>query len=286
MSDEIRALHESAGSRGLTFINEVGLDPGLDHLLAHDLIESFRESEHATGDYQHRFRSYCGGFPSVPNDFRYKFSWSPVGVLKALKSPARSVHDGTVQHTDRPWKSLTEYAAPIASGERFQAYPNRDSIPFIEQYRFPAEWNVAQFVRGTLRLSGWADAWGDIFNTIDRLKSDESEAVLKSMSDELWQKHAYQPGEADRVVLCVEHEVLRGNETVWHRSYCIDEVGNERGSAMGRLVSLTVSIAVLSIVANELPAGVLAATSDRTLARAWIDQLRSLGETIVLTNHA
>ena len=285
VSDEMRACHQAAQAKGLTFINEVGLDPGLDHLLAHDLVESFKGSAHATGDFQPHFRSYCGGFPSLPNDFKYKFSWSPVGVLKALKSPASWMQDGEVQHTDRPWKALTEYPAPIASGERFQAYPNRDSIPFIKQYQFPEGWRVAEFVRGTLRLDGWAEAWRDIFATIDKLEVDETESVLKAMSDELWQKHSYQADEVDRVVLCVELEVKNGDQTIWHQSYSVDETGNANGSAMARLVSLTVTLAVQSIIAKELPAGVLAAVSDRDLVRSWITKLRSMGESIDLTDH-
>lgn len=285
ISDEMRACHEAADSKGLTFINEVGLDPGLDHLLAHDLIESFKDTEHAAGEHQHYFRSYCGGFPSIPNDFKYKFSWSPVGVLKALKSHASWMEDGRVLHTDSPWKSLAEYAAPTASGERFQAYPNRDSIPFIKQYHFPNHWNVVEFVRGTLRLEGWAEAWRDIFTIIDSLKADEAETVLKEMSDELWQKHSYQPDEVDRVVLCVEHEVKSDEHTIWHRSYLVDEQGNENGSAMARLVSLTLSLAVQSIIARQLPTGVLAAVSDRDLVRSWIGELRSMGESIDLADH-
>lgn len=282
VAEDMRALHADAKAKGLTLINEVGLDPGLDHLLAHDLIETFKESEHATGNYQHYFRSYCGGFPSIPNDFKYKFSWSPVGVLKALKSPASWVQDNAVQHTDRPWKALTQYATPTANSERFQAYPNRDSIPFIRQYHLPEHWQIAQFVRGTLRLEGWAEAWQDIFTTIDNLHDDDAQVVLKQLSDKLWQEHAYQPGEADRVVLCVEHEVKDGDQTLWHKSYTVDEVGNERGPAMGRLVSLTVSLAVQAILAGQLPAGVLAATSDRQLVRDWIASLCSMGESIRL----
>jgi saccharopine dehydrogenase (NADP+, L-glutamate forming) len=153
------------------------------------------------------------------------------------------------------------------------------------QYHFPDSWTVAEFVRGTLRLEGWAEAWRDIFTTIDTLKADEAETALKEMSVELWQKHSYQAEEVDRVVLCVEHEVRNGDRTIWHRSYSADEVGNERGSAMARLVSLTVSLAVQSILAKELPAGVLAGISDRKLVRAWIDELRSMGESIRLTDH-
>ena len=195
------------------------------------------------------------------------------------------MQSGEVRNTDRPWKALSEYAAPIASGERFQAYPNRDSIPFIQQYHFPEHWTVAEFVRGTLRLEGWAEAWGDIFETIDLLKPEESEPVLKALSDELWEKHSYQPGEPDRVVLCVEHEVKDTDQTVWHQSYSVDEIGNERGSAMARLVSQTVSLAVQSLVDGQLPAGVLAATSDRKRVQDWIDGLRSMGEGIHLTDH-
>ena len=136
-----------------------------------------------------------------------------------------------------------------------------------------------------MRLEGWSDAWSDIFDTIDNLKPETAEAVLKEKSDELWDNYSYKPGEADRVVLCVEHEVKDGDQTIWHKSYSLDEIGNENGSAMARLVSLTVSLAVQSILAKELPAGVLPAVSDRTLVRSWIDKLRSMGETISLTDH-
>ena len=66
---------------------------------------------------------------------------------------------------------------------------------------------------GDLRLEGWAEAWRDIFTTIDNLEANEAETVLKAMSDELWRKHSYHPDELDRVVLCVEHEVREGDRT-------------------------------------------------------------------------
>ena len=102
VSEEMRGLSEAAETQGLTFINEVGLDPSLDHLLAHELIESFKEGTPVSGESLHYFRSYCGGFPNVPNDFKYKFSWSPVGVLKVLKSPARWMEGGETRETNRP----------------------------------------------------------------------------------------------------------------------------------------------------------------------------------------
>ena len=86
-------------------------------------------------------------------------------------------------------------------------------------------------------------------------------------------------------MLCVEHEVKDGERTIWHQSYFVDEAGNEKGSAMARLVSLPVSLAVETILAKGLPAGVLAATSDRKLVRTWIDELRSIGESIEHHDH-
>ena len=285
VSDEMRNLHHSAKSKQLTFINEIGLDPGLDHLLAHDLIERFKNSDLADGDYQHSFRSYCGGFPMVPDDFKYKFSWSPVGVLKALNAHASWIVDSTVRNSNSPWRALSRYSVPALDGEEFQAYPNRDSIPFLRQYHIPESWKISEFVRGTLRLDGWAEAWADIFQAIDSTPLEKTEIVLQEMSNELWKKHAYQPSEADRVVLSVEHEVKQGDKTVWHHSYHIDETGNERGSAMARLVSLPVSLAIESILEGALPAGILAASDDAQQIHQWLDTLRSLGEVIQHTEH-
>lgn len=285
VSEEMRDLHHAAEAKGLTFINEIGLDPGLDHLLAHDLIDRFKNSGLAEEEQQHSFRSYCGGFPSVPNDFKYKFSWSPVGVLKALNADASWILDGSVRHTTNPWQALSRYTAPASSAEEFLAYPNRNSVPFLQQYQIPSSWKVSEFVRGTLRLDGWAEAWSDIFKTIEEVSPDETESVLQEMSKELWAKHAYQPGEADRVVLSVEHEVKNGPKTVWHQSYLIDETGDDRGSAMARLVSLPVSLAVESLLNGDLPAGVVAASDDPQRIHDWLDQLRSLGEVIKHSDH-
>ena len=178
VSDEMRGLDAAAAGKGLTFLNEVGLDPGLDHLLAHDVIESFKASDLAdrAGELTHSIRSYCGGFPKSPNEFRYKFSWSPVGVLRALKTPASWIEDGETKHTPRPWTALSEYHAPIPGRERFQAYPNRDSIPFIQQYHIPEDWPLGEFVRGTLRLDGWAVAWKEVFATIEDAPSEATAA--------------------------------------------------------------------------------------------------------------
>ena len=279
---EITALGDLAKQKGLCVVNEVGLDPGIDHLMAHALVHDYKHSEQYDPANTILFRSYCGGFPSIPNDFRYKFSWSPLGVLKALKSPSRSIRHGQTVDVQRPWHAITDYVARLPGGKQeiFQAYPNRDAIPFMAVYNFDPAWDVHEFVRGTLRLNGWSEAWKSIFNEIESLKGEAGEQRLKEMSDELWQTQSYDPGEPDRVVLCVELEARKNDRPVWHQGYSIDALGNEKGTAMARLVSLTVSLAIEAVAAGEIKPGVTAAPSDHTIVQRWLDMLSELGEHI------
>ena len=286
VSPEMRELDARGKDAGLCLVNEVGLDPGLDHLLAHLLMADYSQSSAFDKSNAHAFRSYCGGFPKTPNDFRYKFSWSPLGVLKALKSPARSIKGGEVVDTLRPWHAITSYNARLPGGEEsFQAYPNRDSTPFMAEYGFGDDWNVQEFVRGTLRLDGWSDAWADVFAEIETLEGAAGDARLEEMSDQFWKAHSYDEGEPDRVVLCVELEVTKDGSPVWHKSYALDSAGDDNGSAMARLVSVPVSMAIEAVLDGRIGAGVSAAPADPELINAWLDELRTRGETFALFDH-
>jgi len=151
IDDQVRELAKAAKAKGLAVVMEAGLDPGIDHLAAHLLVDSALEAV-GRQPVLATFHSHCGGFPEKPNDFCYRFSWAPVGVLRALRSEARFVRDSVVQVASNPW----EETRPIAVRcELFEAYPNRDSLPFLAQYRFPDSWEVSAFERGTLRLRGW-----------------------------------------------------------------------------------------------------------------------------------
>ncbi len=282
VSPTMQALDTEAKANGLRFVNEVGLDPGIDHLMAHALMADYHSSGVMNPAHRHRFHSYCGGFPSQPNDFRYKFSWSPLGVLRALKTPARWIKNGGETTTDKPWKALSSYAVNLPGGEEtFQAYPNRDSIPFAKQYGFNPEFNLQTFVRGTLRLNGWAEAWQDIFAVVEDSATDENE--LKLLSDSLWKEYAYDPDEPDRVILHVEMTATSDGQPVWSGTYALDEHGNATGSAMARLVSKTVSIAVEAVLDGELPPGVSAAPTNPQIVDSWMTKLIASGERIVRT---
>ncbi len=286
ISPEMAALDSQAKALNLCFVNEVGLDPGIDHLLAHLLVDRYEHSPEFLPANQHYFRSYCGGFPKVANDFKYKFSWSPLGVLKALRSKAQWQADGIVKTSNAPWEALSEYQAQLTEhSETFQAYPNRDSLPFIKQYNFQDNWDVQEFVRGTLRLNGWSTAWQPLFDEISTLAGTDGEERLQAISQDLEQKYLYGENEADRVVMCVELEVRQAGQTVWHQSYHLDSQGNEKGQAMARLVSLPVSLAIASVLNNELPIGVSAAPDKPEQIHQWLSALTAYGESIGHNDH-
>lgn len=285
ISPEMKALDEPARAAGVACVNEVGLDPGIDHLMAHHLVADYRASRAYDAGNVLSFTSYCGGVPKQPNAFRYKFSWSPLGVLKALRSPSRSIREFTELRVARPWDAITAYSAPLPQPETFEVYPNRDSLPFIEDYRFDPAWRIRDFVRGTIRLNGWAAAWAPIFAEIETLSGAEGEARLAAMAAELWQANAYAEGEPDRVVLFVSLRAEKAGRTVWHKTWALDAWGDVRGTAMARLVSVPVSLAVEAVLNREIAAGVHAAPHDPRLVGRWLDEVRRLSQHMQLVDH-
>lgn len=276
ISPEMRALDEEFRAKGLVSINEVGLDPGVDHLMAHDLVARYRASKAYHPDNVLSFFSYCGGVPKIPNPFRYKFSWTPLGVLKALRSPSRSLRNFSELRVARPWDAITRYEAPLPQPESFEVYPNRDSYPFLQDYRFDPSWKVRDFVRGTIRLNGWAEAWAPVFVEIETLQGPTGDARLAEMAAELMATNSYAPGEPDRVILFVALRAERDGRVVFDETWALDAWGDARGTAMARLVSVPVSLAAESVLRREIPAGVHAAPHDPKLIKSWLGEVRGL----------
>lgn len=286
IAPEMRALDAEFKAKGLVSVNEVGLDPGIDHLMAHDLVARYRASPAYHADNVLSFTSYCGGVPKIANPFKYKFSWAPVGVLKALRSPSRSLRDFKELKVDRPWNAITGYDAPLPVPESFEVYPNRDSYPFMEDYRFDKNWKVKDFVRGTIRLNGWAKAWDPVFREIETLSGPAGDARLAAMADEFLKENAYAPGEPDRVILFVSLKAERDGKVVFHETWAMDAWGDERGTAMGRLVSMPVSFAVESVLKKEFTPGVHAAPADPKILASWLGQVKGLAQYMELVKQA
>ena len=278
ISPEMRALEPEFKAGGLVSVNEVGLDPGIDHLMAHDLVGRYKASAAFHSDNVISFTSYCGGVPKIPNAFKYKFGWAPLGVLKALRSPSRSLRNFKELKAARPWDAITAYDAPLPTPESFEVYPNRDSYPFMEDYHFDKNWKLRDFVRGTIRLNGWADAWAPVFREIETLSGPSGDARLAEMAAEFLKENSYAPGEPDRVVLFVSLKAEREGKSVFHETWCMDAWGDAHGTAMARLVSVPVSIAAETLARGEFAAGVLAAPRDAKVLKSWLEQIKGLAQ--------
>ena len=146
-------LDAQAKEAGITVMNEIGLDPGIDHLSAVITIDDV----HKEGGKILSFKSFCGGLPAPEasdNPLGYKFSWSSRGVLLALRNAAKYWESGKVKEVEGP--ELMAEAKPyfIYPGYAFVAYPNRDSTPYKERYNIPEAQTI---VRGTLRYQGFPE---------------------------------------------------------------------------------------------------------------------------------
>jgi hypothetical protein len=280
VSDAVLEQVPAAEAAGIVVLTEAGLDPGIDHLFAHSLVARAREAIGDDTSASYRLTSYCGGIPAVPNEFRYRFSWAPLGVLNALRSPARHIDDGTETVVDRPWEATREHVVGGAGGETFEVYPNRDSVPFIEQYELPQAWKPRTFVRGTLRLNGWLRAWDTVF---EELKADDDTRIA-ALARELAAAYPTTDTDRDRVVLAVSLEVDADNGSEadhngmsWSGSYLLDLEGDARESAMARCVSRPLALGVRHILVGSLPPGLSRAAETAARSEEWLRELADEG---------
>jgi len=155
VSPAMKELDPKVREKGLLFLNEIGVDPGIDHMSAMKIID---EVEKEGGKVLH-FYSYCGGLPAPQhndNPFGYKFSWSPRGVVLASRNPARFLENGQI--IEIPGKELfRNYIVEEVEGlGKFEVYPNRDSVPYKDLYGLKDALTVK---RGTYRNLGWCDTF-------------------------------------------------------------------------------------------------------------------------------
>ncbi|GAX10946.1 alpha-aminoadipic semialdehyde synthase [Fistulifera solaris] len=161
-SDEMRSLRDNAKRIGIIILNEVGLDPGLDHMSAMKIIDDIK----SRGGKVTTFSSYCGGLPSpdaANNALKYKFSWSPMGVIRASKNDARYRKDGHL--CDIAGADLLSHATPFHYAWpdlALEHLPNRNSLAYEDIYNIKG---AATVYRATLRYQGFS-AIMDIFRIL------------------------------------------------------------------------------------------------------------------------
>jgi saccharopine dehydrogenase-like NADP-dependent oxidoreductase len=153
VSEGMRRLAPEVLAKGLIFLNEIGVDPGIDHMSAMKIIH---EVEAEGGKVLH-FHSYCGGLPAPEhndNPFGYKFSWSPRGVVLASRNSARYLEDGKIVEIEGKNLFANPKVEEIEGLGKFEVYPNRDSVPYKDMYGLKDALTV---IRGTYRNLGWCE---------------------------------------------------------------------------------------------------------------------------------
>jgi len=177
VSDAMQALDADAKANNLIFMNEIGLDPGIDHMSAMKVIDEIRDQ----GGKMILFESFCGGLVAPESDnnlWNYKFTWAPRNVVLAGQGgAAKFIQEGTYKYI--PYHKLfrrTEFLEVEGYG-RFEAYANRDSLKYRSVYGLD---NALTLYRGTIRRVGFSKAWNmfvQLGMTDDSYQIDNSETI-------------------------------------------------------------------------------------------------------------
>ncbi|MCS6968845.1 MAG: saccharopine dehydrogenase C-terminal domain-containing protein [Cytophagales bacterium] len=176
VSTEMQAFHDEAKRRGVLLLNEMGFDPGIDHMSIMQTIERLNKEEAIIT----ALRSYAGGLiaPLYDNNpWHYKFTWNPRNVVLAGKGTAKYVINGQPKYV--PYHRLFGHTEDVhieGLGE-YEGYPNRDSIIYRQLYGLP---HIPTLIRGTLRKKGFCAAWDTFVQlgmTDDEIIIDNSEKI-------------------------------------------------------------------------------------------------------------
>jgi len=190
VSPKMRQLDEEAKSKGLLLLNEMGVDPGIDHMSAMKVIHQ----EQKAGGTLIGFSSWCGGLPAPEandNPFGYKFSWSPKGVLVAARNGARYLKDGQVVEVPPDRLFADPPMVEIEGTGKFEGYPNRDSVSYMDTYGFDER--VKNMFRGTLRNQGHCKLYTQLIELgliEDDPKRDFSDLTHRGLIEEMFGKPA------------------------------------------------------------------------------------------------
>jgi saccharopine dehydrogenase-like NADP-dependent oxidoreductase len=239
VSPAMRECDARARAKGVLLLNELGLDPGIDHMEAMRVIHEV----HDAGGRVLGFTSWCGGLPAPEantNPFGYKFSWSPRGVLLASKNSAKYLKDGRV--VSIPAADL--FASPeiirVPGLGEFEGYPNRDSVSYRETYGIPEALTV---FRGTLRFAGWCETLRRMveLGLLDDTPKDRSGATLLDLMRELSQAG---PGDDVRRAVAARLGLASGSTVLsamdWLGLFEARPLAAAKGSSLDNLSALMI----------------------------------------------
>ena len=175
---EMKALHQQAIDAGIIILNELGLDPGIDHMGAMRIIDHV----HNKGGKIEEFYSICGALPApeaADNPFKYKFSWSPKGVVMAGNNDGKYLRHGKTVEVPTEDLFKTPLSVDFPEVGKLEIYPNRDSMPYIELYGIP---ETKTMMRGTFRHPGWCESI-DAMKALKLITTDTYDFTGKTYAD-------------------------------------------------------------------------------------------------------
>ncbi len=220
LSDDLKALHEEAKSADLIFLNEIGLDPGLDHLTAMHLIDKIK----ADGNKIIEFESFTGGLIAPENDdnpWHYKFTWNPRNVVLAGQGAAvKFLQEGQFKYI--PYTKIfrrTEIINLEPYG-KFEGYANRDSLKYIDTYGLS---DIKTMYRGTLRRPGFCKAW----NVFVSLGATDDSYTLENSEHMTYRDFintflAYHPTDSVEIKLKYYLDIAQDETELWERLEWLD----------------------------------------------------------------
>jgi saccharopine dehydrogenase-like NADP-dependent oxidoreductase len=172
VSAEMQALDRDARDSGILLLNEIGLDPGIDHMTAMKIIDHI----HGLGGKVKEFYSLCGALPApqdADNPLRYKFSWSPKGVIMASRNGAKYLKKGRIIEIEPADLFRDRFTYNFPGLGPLEVYPNRDSVSYIGIYGIH---EAETMYRGTFRYKGWCETLDVMkhLNLLDDTKADFS----------------------------------------------------------------------------------------------------------------
>lgn len=191
VSPEMRALDSEAKKAGVLVLNELGLDPGIDHMSAMQVIDEIREK----GGRMVGFSSYCGGLvapASDDNPWHYKLSWNPRNVVLAGQGGSATFLDQGRVRVVPPHRTFQTLTPVEVEGRFYDGYPNRDSLGYRELYGLQ---EVETLVRGTLRCAGFSSSW-DVLVQLGMVRDDASLSWPSGVSWADWTR-SFLPADAE-----------------------------------------------------------------------------------------
>lgn len=180
--DDLWTMDEEVRAAGIIALNEMGLDPGIDHMSAMRIMDRIRSE----GGHMDAFESHTGGLvapESDDNPWGYKFSWNPRNVVLAGQGgAAKYIADGITRYI--PYHRLFQRTIPmtIPGTGAFEGYPNRDSTKYRKAYGIP---DIPTLIRGTLRKSGFCRAW----DALVQLGCTDDGAAIELPSNATWEDY-------------------------------------------------------------------------------------------------